>query len=125
MSVLDASAVLALVNGEPGAEAISARLDGAVMSTVNAIEVGTRLVDKGLSFEEASEALQLLDIPLVDFDTKLALQAVFLRKATRHRGLSLADRACLALALRERTAAITCDQAWSGLELGCQIELIR
>lgn len=123
--VLDASAVLAIANNEPGSDVVRARLAGSVMSLVNAIEVGTKLMDKGFSFEEAWDALDLLDIPLIDLDAGLAAEAVALRDPTRAHGLSLADRACLALAVREGLPAITADRSWHGLKLPCTVELIR
>lgn len=124
-AVLDASAVLALMHGEPGAENVARRLTGAVMSVANAIEVGTRLVDRGASFEEAWDALDRLDIELVDLDVQLGAAAVELRNLTRTHGLSLADRACLALAVREGLPAVTADRVWSTLDVGCKVELIR
>ncbi|MGN6583586.1 MAG: type II toxin-antitoxin system VapC family toxin [Rhizobiaceae bacterium] len=123
--VLDASAVLAIINDEPGAAAVRDRLLGSVMSLVNAIEVGTKLMDKGLPYDRAWEALDLLDIPLVELDADLAAVAVALRPATRERGLSLADRACLALAVREGLPALTADRIWAELDLPCPVELIR
>lgn len=123
--VLDASAVLALINKERGADVVRRLLTGSVMSVVNAIEVGTKLMDKGLSPEEAWETLDLLDIPLVELDLELAVTATALRDATRPGGLSLADRACLALAIREDASAITADRTWASLDLPCPIELIR
>lgn len=123
--VLDASAVLAIINDEPGAAAVRDRLLGSVMSLVNAIEVGTKLMDKGLPYDRAWEALDLLDIPMVELDADLAGVAVALRPATRERGLSLADRACLALAVREGLPALTADRIWAELDLPCPVELIR
>jgi ribonuclease VapC len=123
--VLDASAVLAIANDEPGGDVVRARLAGSIMSLVNAIEVGTKLMDKGLSFEQAWDTLDLLDIPLVDLDAGLAAESVALRHLTRTHGLSLADRVCLALAVREGLPAITADRSWADLQLPCPVELIR
>ena len=123
--VLDASAVLALLNDEPGSDVVRARLDGSVMSLVNAVEVGTKLVDRGLSEEQTRETLELLDIPMIVLDAELADISVALRATTRSRGLSLADRVCVALAAREGLPAITADRNWSGLDLPCEIVLIR
>ncbi|WP_158264332.1 MULTISPECIES: type II toxin-antitoxin system VapC family toxin [Nitratireductor] len=123
--VLDASAVLALLNDEPGSDFVRARLGGSLMSLVNAIEVGTKLVDKGLSESQARETLDLIDIPLVGLDHDVAQASVALRAATRSRGLSLADRVCIALAAREGLPAITADRSWTELALPCTVELIR
>jgi ribonuclease VapC len=123
--VLDASAVLAVLNQEPGAEAVKERLAESSMSLVNTVEVGTKLVDRGMTAEAARDAIDLLEIAMVDFDQELAEAAIELRDQTRAVGLSLADRACLALALREQATALTADRVWSGVEVGCKIEVIR
>jgi PIN domain nuclease of toxin-antitoxin system len=73
----------------------------------------------------AGLALARLRIPIISFDADLAVIAVGLRERTRSLGLSLADRACLALALREGATAVTSDRAWSRLDVGCEIALIR
>jgi ribonuclease VapC len=123
--VLDASAVLAVLNQEPGAEAVKGRLAESVMSVVNTVEVGTKLVDRGMTTEAAAIAIELLEIAMVDFDQELAEIAIDLRHKTRAVGLSLADRACLALALREQATAVTADRVWSSIDVGCKIEVIR
>ena len=124
-SVLDASAVLAILNREPGGEVAASRLSDAAMSVVNAIEVGSKLMDGGMTFEAAWEALDLLDVPLWDLDMDITKAATALRGQTRSKGLSLADRVCLALAIREGSTAVTADRAWAALDVGCKIELIR
>lgn len=123
--VFDASAVLAILNNEPGAERARSKIKGAMISTVNAVEVGTRLVDAGMPPDAAEEALRLLRIKVVDFDPALTRIAVELRIATKAQGLSLADRACLALALREQACAVTADRAWRAVSIDCSVELIR
>ncbi len=123
--VLDASAVLAVLNGEPGGDKVSGRMSGGLMSTVNAVEVGTRLVDAGMTPDIANEAIDLLGMMIVDFDGELAAIATALRPATRKAGLSLADRACLALAVREGLPALTADQLWSSVDVGVEVEIIR
>ncbi|RIK87064.1 MAG: PIN domain-containing protein [Hyphomicrobiales bacterium] len=123
--VLDASAVLAVLNSEPGADVVAGRLANGIMSTINAVEVGTKLVDGGMTHEAASQAMSLLRLPLADFDGQLAAASVALRRPTEAAGLSLADRACLALALRENATAVTADRAWARVDVGCKIELIR
>jgi PIN domain nuclease of toxin-antitoxin system len=123
--VLDASAVLAVLNSEPGGDKVSGHLSGGLMSAVNAVEVGTRLVDAGMTPDIANEAIDLLGMTIVDFDGELAAVATALRPATRKAGLSLADRACLALAVRENLPAITADQLWSSVDVGVKVEMIR
>jgi PIN domain nuclease of toxin-antitoxin system len=124
-SVLDASAVLAILNREPGGEIAAERLPDATMSVVNAIEVGSKLMDGGMTFEAAWEALDLLEVPLRDLDMDITMAATALREKTRSRGLSLADRTCLALTIREGSTAVTADRAWAALDVGCKIEMIR
>jgi ribonuclease VapC len=123
--VLDASAVLAILLEEPGATIASARLPGALCTTVNLTEVITRCVDKAIPSEIPEQLMAMHNVQYVNFDVELALFASSLRLATRSRGLSLGDRACLALAIRENGTAITTDRAWADLDVGCKIEVIR
>jgi ribonuclease VapC len=123
--VLDASAVLALLNGEAGGEFVKQRLSDATISVVNLVEVGTKLVDNGMSLEAAQEAIELLELPTADFDAPLASLAIRLRLSTRKSGLSLADRVCLALAIQEEAVAVTSDRIWATIDVGCKIEVIR
>jgi ribonuclease VapC len=122
--VLDASAVLALLNQEPGKDKVQATLDEAVISSVNASEVLTKLVDADMSIDEAKEVFDLLSIPVIDFDKSLAEEAASLRAATRKKGLSLGDRCCLALGLHLGLEIITAEREWAKLKLG-QVTLIR
>ena len=124
-AVFDASAVLAILNDEPGAAHARSFLRGGLITSVNSIEVGTRLVDKGATPDAARTSQRFLKIKVVEFDSYLADLAVELRLATRAHGLSLADRACIALATRERLPAITADRVWAELDLPCPVELIR
>jgi PIN domain nuclease of toxin-antitoxin system len=115
--VMDASALLAVVFDEEGADAVLALAPrGALLSTVNWTEVLAKLVDHGLPVDEAIPRLSesgLLDaIRLVEFDTAQARAAAELRQHTRPLGLSLGDRACLALALLRGARAVTTDQVW-------------
>ncbi|MDN2567480.1 type II toxin-antitoxin system VapC family toxin [Aquibium sp. A9E412] len=123
--ILDASAVLAILHDEQGADVAIEHLPGSMMSSVNAIEVGTRLVDNGMSADDAWTALDLLNITIRDFDSELAQTAIALRTVTRAKSLSLGDRACIALALREGRPALTTDRSWGDLDVGCPIEIIR
>jgi ribonuclease VapC len=125
VNVLDASAVLAAMFREPGCEQVEARLDDSVICSVNAAEVVTKLVDLGFPRDDVVDQYKALRLDIVDFDESLALLAGTLRGATRHKGLSLGDRACLALAIREGATAMTADRVWTELDLGCKIELIR
>jgi ribonuclease VapC len=123
--VLDASAVLALLNEEEGAEIVEARLAESSISAVNLVEVGTRLSDAGMPEADIAETLLLLDLNVIAFDREAAMLAMNLRRQTKHAGLSLGDRACLALAASLPAIALTSDRAWSDLDAGCEIQLIR
>ena len=124
--VLDASALLALLNQEPGSEYVAAGIaNGAAMSTVNLSEVVAKLSDIGIPEEVIREAISVLGIAIVDFDTALAYDVGLLRPLTRQAGLSLGDRACLALARRLDLPAVTTDRVWENLSLGVVMKLIR
>jgi PIN domain nuclease of toxin-antitoxin system len=125
-AVLDASALLALLNEEPGQEEVERVLiSGAVVSAVNFSEVVARLADAGMPEAALREALEGLELNVVAFDRELAYRAGLLRGATREHGLSLGDRACLALAASNRCPAITADRAWESLDVGVAVRLIR
>ncbi|WP_374627124.1 type II toxin-antitoxin system VapC family toxin [Devosia sp.] len=123
--VLDASALLAVMNSEPGQAIVRPRLEGALISSVNLAEVGTRLCDGGDDTAQTLREIAHYGIEVVPFDARLAAEVILLRPLTRHAGLSLGDRACLALAIREKATALTADRAWAELDVGCPIELIR
>jgi ribonuclease VapC len=123
--VLDASALLALVHGEPGADRVKAALPVAALSSANLAEVVSKLVERRMPPAEITELLQDLDLDLHPFDEALAFAAGFLRASTRNQRLSLGDRACLALARRLGASVLTADRAWQGLGLGVRVELLR
>ena len=124
--VLDASALLALLYGEPGATQVAnAIMSGAAISAVNLSEVVAKLNADGMPAAAITGAISPLDIEVIDFDTELAYQTGFLRPLTRQVGLSLGDRACLALAQQLALPALTADRAWLNLSLGTTIQVIR
>lgn len=123
-NVLDSSAVLAYLQNETGREKVEAILEISIVSCVNAAEVLTKLVEKGLSVTEAKEAFDNLDLIVIDFDEIQSLKAAELRPLTKHLGLSLGDRCCLALAILENLPVVTADKNWAGFTL-CKIEIIR
>ena len=123
--VLDASALIAVLREEPGAAAVEGLLDSAAISAVNLSEVQAKLVEHGAPAAGAWSWLIDLDLEVVDFDLPQARIAGDLRALTRERGLSFADRACLALAQVLGRAAVTTDRAWAGLELGVEVRLVR
>lgn len=123
--VLDASAVVALLRREPGAELVAEYVPDAIISAVNYAEVASRMADEGYSDEAVEAALDGLDLEIVPFDRVLALIAGGLRRSTRHLGLSLGDRACLALALTRGQPALTADRDWTECDVGVEVKLIR
>lgn len=128
--VLDASAVLAFFQNEPGATRVKKVLSKSCVSAVNLSEVAAKLVDAGVPDERVAEALALLDFEIVPFDASLALFAGKLRRVTKVLGLSLGDRACLALGIQRGATILTTDRAWADLEKvlripGVRIEMLR
>ncbi len=123
--VLDASAVLALLHREQGADVVEANLASAMISTVNVAEVGTRLADRGMSDSDIREVVAALGMTVVQFDEESAYASAALRSRTRIRGLSLGDRACLALAGHLTLPALTADRIWADVDVGVEVRLIR
>lgn len=123
--VLDASAVLALLNDEPGAHEVANTLPGALLSTVNLAEVAGKLVDHGMVDNALRAALGGLGLRIVKFDEELAYRAGSLRRSTRRAGLALGDRACLSVGQELECTVLTADRRWSELDLGIDIRVIR
>ena len=121
--VLDASAVLAVLQNEPGADEVWEHLPGAGLSAVNAAEVVAKLVDGGVAPEDASELLERLGVEIVAFDAVDIVPSARMRHASR--SVSLGDRACLALAARLAVPAVTADRAWAELSIDVEVQLIR
>ena len=111
---LDSSAILALIKNEPGADVTASALPGALISAVNITEVVSKLIDLGSSMEPLDLALAEAKVEIVPFTETQARLAGELRRTTKSRGLSLGDRACLALARERGLTAVTADAAWVG-----------
>ena len=124
-AVLDASALLAYLQREPGAGSVKAVLGGALMSTVNWTEVVHKAADSEGDATELRTALESLGLVLEPFSAFQADIAGSLREPTRDFGLSLGDRACLALAIEKGEKVLTADRVWRRLSLGVGIEVIR
>ena len=123
--VLDASALLALLQREPGAERVQALLPQSVMSSVNLTEVVSRLVARGAPEAEVRAILSAIQPPVLAYEEDLAIDAGVMHASTRSRGLSLGDRACLALARRLAATALTTDRAWREVDVGAAVEVVR
>jgi ribonuclease VapC len=124
-AVLDASVLLAHIRREPGSEGIAEVAPDSVMSAVNVAEVISKLAEEGLALEQIDEIVFRYGFEVLPFDEELARQTGALRPTTKQLGLSLGDRACLALAQREALPALTADKNWAKLDIGIDIRVIR
>jgi PIN domain nuclease of toxin-antitoxin system len=124
-AVLDSSAVLAVFLDEPGGEIVIPILEGALLSTVNLAEVHTRMLDLGAVAAHAWSRVQSVQCEICFFTDQQARIAAELLPFTRSFGLSLGDRACLALAIDRNATVYTTDRIWKKLDLGIRIEAIR
>ena len=123
--VLDASALLALIREEPGAGRVKEAFPSVAISTVNLSEVAAFMAQRGMPIAEVRSYLHDLPMRSVSFDDDFAFAAAALRPETRAAGLSLGDRACLALARQLNRPVLTADRAWAGLSAGVEVRLIR
>ena len=123
--VLDASAIMAALQLETGGDVVFATRAARFVSTVNIVEVRTKLSDAGNTSVEIDEAIKILNMIEVNFTSEQARFAGDLRMATRSAGLSVGDRACIALAAEKGAVAMTADKAWKKVELPVRVELIR
>ena len=121
--VLDASALLALLHEEPGAEFVE--LEGAVISAVNWSEVLYKCLSRGVDIKGLRGDLEALGLSIEPFTPQDAELAAELWPQTRSLGLSLGDRACLALGLRSGLTVVTADRSWKNLRLGVKVQVIR
>ena len=126
-AVLDASAILALILEEPGAERVEPHVPGGTASAVNLGEVVAKLRDLGMEEARVDEIIAEMQLEVRGHDLAAALTAGHLRPATRGAGLSLADRACLALARMLHLPVLTADRGWLSVAdaVGVRVELIR
>jgi ribonuclease VapC len=123
--VLDASALLALLLQEKGADLVLAAMPDSRISSVNFCETMTRAIDRGYPGSVVQAQIDRSEVTILPFDARQATIAADLRPATRHLGLSLGDRACLALARSLGAPVMTADRAWASLDVGIDITVIR
>lgn len=123
--VLDASALLAMLQRESGAQCVAERLPGAVLSSVNWSEVVQKCVARRITIDGLEEGLGAAGMTVAPFTSRQAEIAGALWYRTQPHGLSLADRACLAVALERDALVLTCDRAWADVALDLEIEVIR
>lgn len=123
--VLDASAIMCVMRKEPGCEHVIGHLPTAIVSSVNLSEVFAKARDMEMTLEGVKWVVESMKLSTVPFDEELAFVAGSLREATRGSGLSLGDRACLALGWKRQLPVLTTEQAWRGLDVGVTIQHIR
>jgi len=124
---LDASGVLAYLWRESGWEVVEQALLTApvLISTVNLTEVACKMLERGFLESDGCRLIESLGMKPIDFDSEQAWRTAALRSSTRQWGLSLGDRACLALAQSQGIVALTADRAWLDLQIGIEVESIR
>lgn len=127
-TVLDAPALIAVLYREPSSVMVEPYFAQAVVSSVNFSELAADLATAGLTAKRCSKLWPAsLGLEVREFDTELALMAGALREVTRPLGLSLGDRACLALGIAEGTPILTTDRAWAGvpIETTAKVVIVR
>lgn len=122
---MDAAALVAYLDGEPGREVVRAEIAGAAASSVNLAEVLGRTANRGGDPQPVSDILGALGLVIQPFTDLDALEAARMAPLTKSLGLSLADRACLALAARLGATVLTADRQIARANLGVPVELIR
>ena len=123
--VLDASALLAFLHDEPGGEKVSPALDGARVSAVNWSEVLQKSLQRDVDVAGMRQEFTEVGVNFEPFTPQQAETVAWLWSHTRNHGLSLADRACLALAMDKGLPVITADRAWGRLNLDIEIRVLR
>ena len=124
--ILDASALLALLNSEIGKDNVELLLPYSVMSTVNASEVISELYSKlNISVEDGKKMVETVVHTIVPFSLEQAVETAKLKDSTKKLGLSLGDRACLSLGKLNNYKVYTADKIWAKLDIGVKVELIR
>jgi PIN domain nuclease of toxin-antitoxin system len=123
--VLDASAVLAVMLGEPGGQTMAQRLSGSLMGVANLSEVLAKVAERGMDPRDYQAGLSALGVEFAPVTTAQAIDAAVLRPLTAHLGLSLGDRLCLALARERRLPVLTTERRWLEYDFGVRVEYGR
>jgi ribonuclease VapC len=123
--VLDSSAVLAVYNRETGSDKVRGAQGRRLISAVNFSEIESKLIERGVSPEAIAQLENMLPCEVIAFDRVQASLTAKLRRLTKHKSLSLGDRACLALAIQQKATVLTADRAWMEINAGVKIEVVR
>jgi ribonuclease VapC len=124
-AVLDASALLAYLQDEPGHEAVDMLLNESVISSVNWAEVVQKSLAAGLTIDGLRSDLEAVGLTIYPFTLEDAEVTGGLWQQTWPYGLSLGDRACLSLGLRLGVPVLTTDQVWASLDLSVTVHVLR
>ena len=122
--IVDASAVLAILRDEPGAEMAAAHAKNGLISAVNLAEILSKASDFGMNLEAVRRHVDRLEIAVEPFSSRQAEISGDLRKQLRHGRISLGDRACLALGIDRNTRILTGDRKWAELALDLPVEIV-
>lgn len=124
--ILDSSAVLAYMYRETGWRYVeNILLDQTLLSAVNAAEVLIVLTRKQGALARSWQQLEALNVSIEPFTRQQSIETARLVPATQGYGLSLGDRACLALALERQMPVLTGDRIWQTLDIGVRVEIFR
>lgn len=123
--VIDASALLAMLWNEDGAKIVEDNIENSILSSVNLAEIYSKMSDRNIDINQAKQLLESLGFGIFNFDSNQALLCAKLRINTKEFGLSLGDRACMALAMQENLPIITADKIWLKVDIGLKIISIR
>lgn len=124
--ILDSSAIIALIKGETGAGIVEPLLGSIVMSTLNISEAAGILIDLGMPEEECKNSIEPYVDLVVPLDIQQSFEMAYLKKLIPNKGLSIGDRACIALGIKMALPIYTADKIWAKLDIeGADIILIR
>lgn len=124
--VFDASAIIALLRNEPGADAVAAHIGDGLISAVNLQEVVKSLLRRGVPLDVARTMIEALHLDVRPHDVEGAFAAATLHAATVAFGSGLGDRSCMALAIAENLPALTTNKVWAQLAIpGLKVKLAR
>ena len=123
--ILDTSALIAYIFKEKGGDNVVDYLEYPIISSVNYCEIVTFILKNGSSLDFLEDFLEAIPLEIIDFDEEQAVIAAELRSKTKSKGLSLGDRACLALAMVKKIPVVTADKIGSKLDIDVNIKLIR